>query len=101
EIAGIPVALIGMVGYSLLLVLNAAAYSADPAETYRPLLALIFLGALAGTLFSAYLTYVELFVLRAICPWCVVSALIITALLILSAVALRPLGLRAESSSPV
>lgn len=95
EVAGIPVALIGMMGYALLLVLNATALSAQPEGFYRPLLALIFLAALAGSLFSAYLTYVELFVLRAICPWCVVSALIITALLILSAVALRSPRLRA------
>ena len=27
---------------------------------------------LAGTLFAAYLTYLELFVIKAICPWCVV-----------------------------
>ncbi len=101
EIAGVPVALIGMMGYGLLLVLNTVAYSADPSEIYRPLLAFIFLGALVGTLFSAYLTYVELFILRAICPWCVVSALIITVLLILAALALRPARLRAESRRPV
>lgn len=99
EIFGIPVALIGMAGYSLLLILHTAAYSADADGLYRPLLSFVFFSALAGTLFSAYLTYVELFVLRAICPWCVVSALIITALLILSALALRSPRARPSSGS--
>jgi uncharacterized membrane protein len=36
-----------------------------------------FLAAI-GVVFSVYLTYVEIFILRAICPWCVLSALLIT-----------------------
>ena len=39
--------------------------------------------ALAGTIFAGYLTYVELFVLEAICQWCVVSA-VLTVLLLLT-----------------
>lgn len=38
--------------------------------------ALLFL-ALTGTLYSAYLTYLELFVINAICQWCVVSAVLV------------------------
>ena len=34
----------------------------------------IFGVSLAGALYSAYLTYLELFVIDAICPWCVSSA---------------------------
>lgn len=30
--------------------------------------------AIAGTVFSAYLTYVEFFVISATCPWCLTSA---------------------------
>jgi uncharacterized membrane protein len=37
-----------------------------------------FLLAAIGVVFSMYLTYVELFVLRAICPWCMLSATLIT-----------------------
>jgi uncharacterized membrane protein len=40
--------------------------------------------ALFGTLFSIYLTYLELFVIHAICIWCLSSAAIITALMLLS-----------------
>jgi hypothetical protein len=37
---------------------------------------------LAGVIFAGYLTYVELFVLEAICQWCVVSAVLTTLLLV-------------------
>jgi uncharacterized membrane protein len=40
--------------------------------------------ALFGTLFSIYLTYLELFVIHAVCIWCLASAVIITALMLLN-----------------
>ena len=40
---------------------------------------------LFGFLYSAYLTYLELFVIKAICPWCVASAILMTVLLFISA----------------
>jgi uncharacterized membrane protein len=42
-----------------------------------------------GALFTVYLTYLELFVIHAICRWCVGSALIIVTVLILALLALR------------
>jgi uncharacterized membrane protein len=36
--------------------------------------------ALAGLGMSAYLTYEELFRIHAVCPWCVASAVVMTAL---------------------
>ena len=45
--------------------------------------------ALVGVLFSAYLSYLELFVLRAICQWCVASAVLVVAYLVLGALRLR------------
>ena len=39
---------------------------------------------LFGVLFSIYLTYLELFVIHAICSWCLSSAVIITVLFVLS-----------------
>jgi uncharacterized membrane protein len=41
--------------------------------------------ALVGTLFSAYLTYLELFVIHAICEWCVASAALMVGALICTA----------------
>jgi uncharacterized membrane protein len=45
-----------------------------------------FLATLVGVLYSAYLTYIELFVINAICPWCVASAIVMVALFVLSVV---------------
>jgi uncharacterized membrane protein len=77
EVGGVPVALIGLIGYALIL-----ASLFVPGEAGR--LAGAFL-ALIGFSFSAYLTYRELFSIDAICPWCVVSACLMTLLAVLTA----------------
>jgi uncharacterized membrane protein len=56
----------------------------------RPALLLTTLAA-SGVLFTTYLTYVELFVLHAICRWCVGSAAIIVTILVLGLLELRRL----------
>jgi uncharacterized membrane protein len=76
-ICGIPVAMIGLVGYSGLL------FSASLRGEVGVYLG--FLVALVGTLFSAYLTYLELFVIHAICEWCVASAVLMVSALICAA----------------
>lgn len=82
EIGGVPVALLGALAYagilSLALVQTRGAFWAE----WSPIG--IFGLSLAGTIYSAYLTYIEIFVLRAICPYCVVSAVVITVIFILS-----------------
>jgi uncharacterized membrane protein len=72
EVAGVPVAVIGLIGYVAML-----AAIATPGESAMLAAAL---GGLAGFGFSAYLTYLELFVIDAICQWCVASAVVMTAL---------------------
>ena len=42
--------------------------------------------ALVGFGFSAYLSYLELFQINAICQWCVASAVLMTVLFALNAV---------------
>ena len=74
---GVEVALLGIFGYVSLLVLALLALQprfAGPAWPSR-LLALL---AGVAVLFTVYLTYLELFVIHAICRWCVGSAVIIT-----------------------
>jgi uncharacterized membrane protein len=39
-----------------------------------------------GVVFSSWLTYLELFVIHAICMWCVVSAILVVVLFVLSIV---------------
>jgi uncharacterized membrane protein len=72
ELAGINVAVLGIAGYVLLLVTSLL--RGDIARLAG------FALALTGFGFSVYLTYLELFVIDAICQWCVVSALLMTAL---------------------
>lgn len=72
ELAGVPVAVIGLAGYVAIL-----GSLFVPGENGRTLGAFL---ALVGFGFSAYLTYLELFVIDAICQWCVASAIVMTAL---------------------
>ena len=83
---GVPVALWGAITYAAILGVTLFWY--DAPERVSKWLALGILAMSAwGFAFSAYLTWVELFVLYAICPFCVVSAVIITLILALSVVA--------------
>jgi uncharacterized membrane protein len=70
HLAGINVAVIGIFGYVLLVV---AALVPGDAGRFGG-----FLTALVGFGFSAYLTYLELFVIDAICQWCVASAVVMS-----------------------
>ena len=94
ELAGIPVALLGLVGYALigvsLLWRGDLGHAATAALT------------LAGFGFSAYLTYLELFEIDAICQWCVVSAVLMTALLVVAVIRLlrAPEGPPAPAADP-
>ncbi|HKR98306.1 MAG TPA: vitamin K epoxide reductase family protein [Candidatus Dormibacteraeota bacterium] len=88
KLAGIPVAVLGLVGYAGIL-LSAGIRG----EAGRLLGALL---AISGLAFSLYLTYQELFVIHAVCQWCVASAVImailsvLTAMRVLAAPALAP-----------
>jgi vitamin-K-epoxide reductase (warfarin-sensitive) len=77
---GIPVALIGILGYVVLLVL-ARLYRA---RAEAPVMLLI--ASLAGLGFALYLTYVEAFVLAVWCILCLSSLTLITAITMLSSV---------------
>jgi uncharacterized membrane protein len=77
ELAGVPVALMGLIGYVAILITLLLPES----ETTRFATVAITLG---GFGFSAYLTYRELFSIHAICEWCVSSAIILTLLMLLA-----------------
>ena len=72
ELWGTPIALLGLGMYLAILALGALRWR-RPASSGPATLAAFAL-ALAGALYAAYLTYVELFVIDAICQWCVASA---------------------------
>jgi len=73
RLAGVPVALLGLIGYLAVL----ASLLAPEGERTRFAAVAV---TTVGFGFSAYLTYRELFSLHAICEWCASSAVIMTLL---------------------
>jgi uncharacterized membrane protein len=89
KLAGIPVSVLGLVGYAAILVSLFV-----PGETGR------FVGALTALIgfgFSLYLTYLELFQIHAICQWCVGSAVLMTMLAVLTVLRLLEAESRAST----
>ena len=95
EVAGIPVALLGLLMFVAMLGLAVV-------RMMRPELAdaatmAIFVMVVAGIGFYIYLTYLELFVINAICHWCVASSLVTIGLLITESLMLRRMLTMTES----
>lgn len=85
---GVPVAVWGVGAYLALFLL--ALLGVQPAWAGERWVANgIFALAAAGVAFSSYLTYLEAFVIHAWCQWCVVSAILITLIFLLSIPGLR------------
>jgi uncharacterized membrane protein len=80
-ILGVPVAALGVLAY--LGLLASALARGDLARVGG------FAIAFGGFAFSLYLTYLELFVIDAICQWCVASAVIMSACLVVATLRLR------------
>jgi len=78
KLAGVPVPLIGLVGYVAIL-----ASLFVRGELARLATAVM---AYGGFAFSAYLTYLELFEIDAICQWCVGSAIVMTLIAIVATI---------------
>jgi len=82
QVFGIPISAFGAIAYLAILV---AALFANRSNFLRVnQITLLFGISLAGFLYSLYLTYLELFVINAICPFCVISAVAMTILFVLS-----------------
>jgi len=79
---GQPVPLWGTLWYAGVLVL--AFLGLGPSAGKRWLDLLLALAVTGGLLFSAYLTGVELFILHAVCMWCVISAVLTVLLFVLA-----------------
>jgi uncharacterized membrane protein len=76
ELGGIPVAVLGLAGY--VAILASLVLPEDPGRSAAALLSLV------GAGFSAWLTYVEIAKIEAICQWCVASAVIMGLLAVIS-----------------
>ncbi len=95
----LPVALLGAAGYVGMLAAWALAHWRQRPRAARWGYPLLFGASFFGTAFSAYLTYLEPFVIRAVCMWCITSAVLVTLILWFS---LKPalLALEAEADEP-
>jgi uncharacterized membrane protein len=94
-ILGIPVGVIGVVGYVALAKVWLVA-RAGPAVARSPATLAVWLMAAAGVVFSIYLTFLEPFVIGATCIWCLNSAVIMTLILL----ATTPAAARVRAALP-
>jgi uncharacterized membrane protein len=90
-VAGVPVAVLGLVGYVVLLVTAvlpqawAAAVGAG--------------AALVGLLFAAYLLVVQVAVIDAVCQWCVASDALLAAIAVFAVLRLRSASFSTRAAS--
>lgn len=80
-ILGIPVPSFGLAGYSILAIL---AFLRTSSMKQKALLKLMLAVATFGVFFVSWFTYTELFVIKAVCTWCAVSAVNMTVIFALT-----------------
>ncbi len=80
QVMGVPVAYLGLATYLVIVALLALEDRVDALKQSGP--TLLFGLTLTGTLFSGYLQYASLFLLRATCPYCVLNAVLIALLFV-------------------
>jgi len=86
EVNGIPVAVLGVGGYAAILALFFLEQSSGFFEENGTM---IFFGiSLVGFLFTLYLIYVEIALIKAYCPFCLTSQAVMTVIFIISVVRL-------------
>ncbi len=85
SLLGIPVAAIGVVAFTGLFISSLAGVLINQLRIDRA----VFLVSSLGLLAYVWFTYLELFVIRAICFWCVVSSLMMLGMWVFSGLALK------------
>jgi uncharacterized membrane protein len=86
EIYGIPVSIFGISAFLAIVCILSLEVRLKIAKENGPLA--IFGISLGGLAFTIYLTYLEIYVIHAICPFCVASAILITLIFILATIRL-------------
>ncbi len=85
---GVDVALIGAIGYGL--ILGVALWGAHPDRAWSALPSVVLLALIVpAVLFTIRLKYAEWFVLKTFCPWCLESTVTIVVMLVLAWLDLR------------
>jgi uncharacterized membrane protein len=93
----LPIGVLGLFGYvAIFLAWLMGRYASE--QLARLAIIFLFVMTAFGTIFSIYLTFLEPFVIGATCAWCLTSAVLMTALMLLSVpparVAMENLGAR-------
>ena len=83
---GIPIALIGAVGFFTILLILLLELRIEVIKSNAPLI--IFGLTLVGVVYSAFLTYLEIFIIKALCPFCLLSATMMLVLFMITIVRL-------------
>jgi uncharacterized membrane protein len=79
----LPIGVVGVIGYGLILIAWLWSWlRSDRFATMAPLI--VFALTAFGVLFSLYLTFLEPFVIGAVCVWCLTSAVVMTLLMLIS-----------------
>jgi uncharacterized membrane protein len=79
----LPIGVLGVIGYVIILIAWAwSRYRSDRLAQLAPIV--LFGSTVCGVLVSIYLTCLELFVIKAVCLWCLSSAVIMTALMVIN-----------------
>ncbi|MCL4274363.1 MAG: vitamin K epoxide reductase family protein [Anaerolineales bacterium] len=86
EVNGIPVAVIGIVGYAAILAVHLFE-NRSPFFKQNGTLLLFGMG-LTGFIFTLWLVYVEIALIRALCPFCVTSQVVMTIIFIIAVIRL-------------
>ena len=82
EVNGIPVAVLGVLGYAAILAVH---YFENRNRFFKQNSTLMIFGmALTGFIFTVWLIYIEIALLKAICPFCVTSQAAMTIIFIIA-----------------
>ena len=91
EIYGIPVAIFGLASYLLLIAVLIFEPRMDFLKENGKLI--LFGVSLVGVLYSAYLSYLEEYVIQAWCPYCIISAVMMVIIFVIVLVRLKKEGI--------
>jgi len=96
---GLPVAGLGIAGYALIVALSTAAIFVG--FRWRRIFGWLLLALAAGALlFSLWLTWVEIFILKAVCPLCVISLTLIATITLLALLAVIMIAKTNQGTNP-
>jgi len=99
QFMGVPVAYLGFLSYAAILVLWGA-WAAGREGLSGIARFLLFVVAIFGTLFSAYLTFLEPVIIKEVCLWCLLSAVIMTLILLASFKEMNPESQAVAAGAP-